>query len=53
MEIIHPNGNREMIVNALYNETGEPVNHAPGSGHRVRMALPGGDVGRALLARMI
>ena len=53
IEIIQPDGNREMVVGALYNEAGERVDQAPGSGHRVRMPMPGGNSGRALLARML
>jgi putative protease len=53
IEIIQPDGNREMVVGALYNEAGEQVDQAPGSGHRVRMPMPGGNSGRALLARML
>jgi putative protease len=53
LEIIHPAGNREVLVELLLNEQGEPVNEAPGSGYRVRLPLPGGNVDRALLARFL
>ncbi|HJV07320.1 MAG TPA: tRNA 5-hydroxyuridine modification protein YegQ [Chromobacteriaceae bacterium] len=53
LEIIHPAGNRELTVETLLNEAGEAVNHAPGSGHRVRMPMAGGNVERALLARFL
>lgn len=53
LEVIHPSGNREVVVDALFNEAGEVVNQAPGSGHVVRMPIPGGIVERALLARYI
>jgi putative protease len=53
LEVIQPEGNREVVVDALYNEAGERVDQAPGSGHRVRMPMPGGNSGRALLARML
>ncbi|MDR2220157.1 MAG: tRNA 5-hydroxyuridine modification protein YegQ [Methylobacillus sp.] len=53
LEIIHPEGNRKMVVEALYDEAGASVEQASGSGHRVRMAMPGGDANRALLARML
>lgn len=53
IEVIQPGGNREMVVETLYNEAGERVDQAPGSGHRVHMPLPDGNPGRALLARML
>ena len=53
LEVIHPSGNREVVVDALFNEAGEAVSQAPGSGHVVRMAMPGGKIERALLARFI
>jgi len=51
LEVIHPSGNREVVVDALFNEAGEAVNQAPGSGHVVRMPILGGKIERALLAR--
>jgi putative protease len=53
LEIIHPSGNREFALEKLLNEAGAEVSAAPGSGHRVRVALPGGDPGKALIARFI
>jgi putative protease len=53
LEIIHPTGNREMQVEVLLNERGEMVQEAPGSGHRVFMPMPGGNVERALVARFL
>lgn len=52
LEIIHPAGNREWQVDALRNAEGAPITVAPGSGHRVRLALPPGLEG-AFLARFI
>lgn len=53
LEILHPDGNREMRVKTLLNVKGESVDTAPGSGHVVRMPMPGGNVERAMLARFI
>jgi U32 family peptidase len=53
LEIIHPMGNREVVVETLFNQEGAPVNSAPGSGHHVRLALPPGNVEKALLARFL
>jgi putative protease len=53
LEIIHPAGNREVKVESLLNEQGAPVNVAPGSGHRVKMPIAGGNVDKALLARFL
>jgi putative protease len=53
LEIIHPSGNREVMVESLMNEEGVPVNEAPGSGYRVKLPLTGGNVEKALVARFL
>jgi len=56
LEIIHPDGNREINVENLWNEQGEPVNEAPGSGHRVRLPITGmpiRNIEKALVARFL
>ena len=52
LEIIHPVGNMETLVEAMQDRDGRPVEVAPGSGHRVRVPLPPGREG-AFLARFI
>jgi putative protease len=52
IEIIRPQGNFELVIDAMCNAEGEPVTVAPGSGHRMRIALPPGCVG-AFVARFI
>jgi U32 family peptidase len=52
LELIHPAGNREILVESMRNRDGSPVQVAAGSGHRVRLALPPGCEG-AFLARFI
>lgn len=53
LEVIHPDGNREVRVERLFSQDGEPIEQAPGSGHTVRLPLPGGNPEKALLARFI
>ncbi|MDP2135020.1 MAG: U32 family peptidase C-terminal domain-containing protein, partial [Sulfuritalea sp.] len=52
IEILRPAGNLELIIEAMKNREGEPVTVAPGSGHRVRIALPPGCAG-AFVARFV
>jgi putative protease len=52
IEIIHPRGNREMVVETMLDLNGQPVDVAPGSGHRVRVPLPPGCEG-AFIARFV
>ncbi len=52
LEIIHPAGNMEMVVETMLDREGRSVVLAPGSGHRVRAPLPPGLEG-AFLARFI
>ncbi|GHT92935.1 U32 family peptidase [Betaproteobacteria bacterium] len=51
LEILHPQGNRRMQVAHMENAEGEAIETAPGSGHRVWIALPEGCEG-AFLARI-
>ena len=53
LEILHPAGNRNVVVETLLDQQGYPVHSAPGSGHRVKLALPPGNVENALLARFL
>jgi putative protease len=52
IEIIRPAGNLELVIDAMRNKDGEAVSVAPGSGHRMRIALPPGCEG-AFVARFV
>ena len=52
LELILPAGNREIAVTQMENAAGEPVEVAPGSGHRVWLPLPKEAVG-AFVARYV
>lgn len=52
LEIIHPDGNREMHLETLLDREGQPVEIAPGSGHEVLLPLPPG-LERAFIARFV
>ncbi len=52
LEIIHPSGNQELVLNSLVGRDGAPATVAPGSGHEVRIPLPTG-LERAFLARYV
>jgi putative protease len=52
IECIHPQGNQQTTLMRMEHEQGEPVKIAPGSGHRVWLALPETALG-SYLARLI
>jgi len=52
LEIIRPQGNLELVLDAMRNADGEAVTVAPGSGYRMRIALPPGCQG-AFVARYL
>ena len=52
LEIIHPSGNQELVLNSLVGRDCAPATVAPGSGHEVRIPLPAG-LERAFLARYV
>jgi putative protease len=53
LELIMPSGNQEITLNALQNHTGEAIDVAPGSGHRVYVPYSGEIPERALLAKFL
>ena len=52
IEIIHPSGNFEHVLERMENSEGAPIHVAPGNGHRVWIPLPR-ELPGALLARFI
>ncbi|NDU86093.1 MAG: tRNA 5-hydroxyuridine modification protein YegQ [Ferrovum sp.] len=52
VEVIHPNGNRDVLVSTMRSLEGESREVAPGSGHTVCIPLPEG-YERAFLARYL
>jgi putative protease len=53
LEIVHPSGNREILVETMLNKKGEPVTEAAGSGITVKLPMPSADVKNAMLARYL
>ena len=53
LEIVHPSGNREIIVESMLNKKGEPVTEAAGSGITVKLPIPSADLKNAMLARYL
>jgi putative protease len=52
IEIIRPAGNLELVIDRIFDKEGASVTVAPGSGHRVRIALPPACKG-AFVARFV
>ncbi len=52
LEIVHPQGNRTLILEHMRNGDGQAIHEAPGSGHHVRIAIPVGLTG-GLLTRLL
>ena len=52
LEIIHPQGNREITLDTLHHEEGHALDVAPGNGIKVRLPLDAGLDG-ALIARLV
>ena len=56
IELIHPSGNVEFRLDRMENGEGQPLEVAPGNGHRVWIALPGDNpavYSGAMLARFV
>ncbi|HFE32097.1 MAG TPA: U32 family peptidase, partial [Gammaproteobacteria bacterium] len=53
VEVIRPEGNREMVIETMTDLHGRPADEAPGGGHRVRIPWPDGLPKLGLLARYL
>ncbi|MCG5525136.1 tRNA 5-hydroxyuridine modification protein YegQ [Ectothiorhodospira haloalkaliphila] len=53
LEIITPEGSREIVLEAITGREGLPVAQAPGAGHRVSIPLPPGDYHMGLILRQV
>ncbi len=45
LELIHPAGNRDVLLDRMENAEGQPLSVAPGDGHMVWLPLPASSVG--------
>ena len=52
IEVIHPSGNREFILQRMENKAGQAIGVAPGNGHRVWIPLAA-ELRGAMLARFV
>lgn len=52
LELIHPTGNREMVLEQIFNKSGAAIMEAPGNGWVVHIPLSD-NVDRAMLARFL
>jgi len=53
LEIIHPSGNRDLVVETLFNKHNESVTEAAGSGIHVRLPIAQGNLSNAMVARRL
>jgi len=53
LEIIHPSGNRDLVVETLFNKNNEAVSEAAGSGIFVRLPIAHGNLNNAMVARRL
>ncbi|BBL72219.1 tRNA 5-hydroxyuridine modification protein YegQ [Methylogaea oryzae] len=53
LELILPQGNRDIVVERMENRDGQSMPEAPGGGHQVRIPLPPGALEYGLLARYL
>jgi len=53
LQIIHPTGNRELIVDRMFNKNGESIQEASGSGYYVRVPIHAADLDNAMVSKYI
>lgn len=49
LTLMSPQGNHSLLLQQLWDKHGQPIQRAPGAGHRVQMALPAGMSGDFML----
>lgn len=53
LQIIQPEGNREIVVESMFDKKGQPVSEAAGSGIFVRLPMTAGNFNNAMVARYL
>jgi putative protease len=53
VQIIHPSGNKDIVIDTLFSKKGEPVQEASGSGHFVRLPIVANDLSNAMVAKYL
>ena len=53
LQIIHPTGNQDILVEQMFNKKGENIQEAAGSGYYVRIPLAAGDLSNAMVSKYI
>jgi putative protease len=53
LQIIHPTGNQEIIVEQMFNKKGESIHLASGSGYYVRVPIVANDLTNAMVSKYI
>ena len=51
LQIVHPAGNREIMVETMFNKKGDQVTEASGTGHFVRLPIAASELNNAMVAR--
>jgi len=53
LQVIHPAGNQELVVEEMFNKKGENIQEASGSGYFVRLPIVANDLSNAMLAKYL
>ena len=53
LQIIHPSGNQELVVEEMFNKKGEQIQEASGSGYFVRLPIAANNLSNAMVAKYL
>lgn len=53
LQLIHPQGNRDIVVEQLFNKKGEAIQEASGSGYFVKLPIPAEALQNAMVAKYL
>lgn len=53
LQVMHPKGNRDVLVENMFNKKGEPIQEASGSGYFVRLPIAAEDLRNAMVVKYL
>jgi U32 family peptidase len=53
LQIIHPSGNQDIVVETMLNKKGEPIQEASGSGYFVKVPVQAANLQNAMVAKYL
>jgi putative protease len=53
LQVIHPTGNQDIVVETMFNKKGDPIQEASGSGYYVKLPIAAADLNNAIVVKYL